>query len=863
MFTRLALSLALASAVVVPAHAGESAFVVAHYDDPAQVQAIASQFQHLIVDKHAKTIRVEADAEAVKALEAAGFKVDIDAAATAQLRAWDRAIESPGSLESIPGYACYRTVEETYTTMNSLASAHPTLADVVDIGPSWEKTRNANAGYTMKALRLTNRATDAAIPDKPNMVLLGSIHAREYTPAELLTRFGEWLVNGYGTDAEATWLLDNFRFHLVLQSNPDGRKKAEAGASWRKNTNNTNGSCGSSSYGVDLNRNFPFHWNTAPGGSSGDPCVETYRGPVRASEPETQNIIRYVAGTAGGDGTYTGGVFPDRRADAVGNAAPDDYRGVFMDIHSYAQLVLWPWGDTPNAAPNGPALRAFGRRLAWFNSYTPQQSDELYATDGATDDNMYGTLGVPAFTIELGVAFFESCNTFTNTTLPQNLAALKYAARNLHAPYRYPSGPDTTAVAVSPTSVAAGGTLTLTATVDDSRFNQSNGTETTQAIASAAAYLDAAPWQAGATPVAMTASDGTFNATSEAVRATIATAGLAAGVHTLYVQGTDASGRPGTPNAVRFTVTTGGGNQAPAANFGYVANGLAATFTDTSTDSDGTIVSRAWDFGDGTTSTATNPAKTYAAAGTYNVGLTVTDDDGATNTTTKPVVVTTSPGNVLQNGVAVTGLSGATGASLAYTIAIPAGASNLVVRSSGGSGDADLYVRFGAAPTTTTYDCRSESSTNAETCTIAAPQAGTYHVLLRGYAAFSGASLVATWSTTPQGATFENTTDYAIGDNTTIESPIAVSGVAGNAPSALAVAVTINHTYQGDLKVDLVTPNGTTFNLWNRTGGGTDNIIRTFTVNASAVVANGTWKLRVNDNASGDTGVLDKWSLRF
>ncbi|TDR41097.1 PKD domain-containing protein [Tahibacter aquaticus] len=864
MLSKLAvLPLVLAGALSAPAQAEETWFVTASYEKPGQLQAIASQFQHLIVDKNKRTVSVEADASTLSALRAAGFDVRIDEEKTAKLRAYESALAAGGGLRSIPGYSCYRTVEETQTTMNQLATQKPNLAEVLDIGPSWEKTRNANNGYTVKVLRLGNKATDAALPDKPALVVMSGLHAREYTPAETMTRFGEWLVNGYGTDAEATWLMDNFKFHLILQANPDGRKKAEAGSSWRKNTNNTNGSCSASSYGTDLNRNFPFHWNSAPGGSSGDACAETYRGPVRGSEPETQNIVRYVAGTLGSNGSYSGGVFADRRSDAVSSAAPDDYKGVFMDIHSYAQLVLWPWGDTPTAAPNGTALRTFGRRLAWFNNYTPQQSDELYATDGASDDNMYGLLGVPAFTIELGVAFFESCTTFQNTTLPQNLGALRYVARNLQAPYKLPAGPDTTAVSVSPTSVAAGGQITVTATVDDSRFNQSNGSETVQNIASAAAYVDATPWQAGAVPVAMAASDGSFNASSEGVRATISTSGLAPGVHTVFVQGTDAAGKPGTPNAVRFTVT-GGANQAPVANFSAVANGLTASFTDTSTDSDGSIASRAWNFGDGSTSTATNPSKTYAAAGTYTVTLTVTDNAGASNTKSSSVTVSSGGGNVLQNGVAVSGLAGAAGASLSYTLVVPAGASNLKFVTSGGSGDADLYARFGSAPTTTSYDCRSEGSSNAETCTIATAQAGTYYVLVKGYAAFSGLSLTGSYSTGGSGGgTFENTTDFVITDNATIESPVTVSGIAGNAPATLKVDVAINHSYQGDLKVDLVAPNGTVFNLWNRTGGGTDNIIQTFTVNASAVTANGVWKLRVNDNGNGDTGTLDRWALRF
>ncbi|MFJ3876235.1 S8 family serine peptidase [Streptomyces sp. NPDC090077] len=118
-------------------------------------------------------------------------------------------------------------------------------------------------------------------------------------------------------------------------------------------------------------------------------------------------------------------------------------------------------------------------------------------------------------------------------------------------------------------------------------------------------------------------------------------------------------------------------------------------------------------------------------------------------------------------------------------------------------------------------------------------------------------------STPPAGKYFENTADFAIGDNTTVESPITVSGVTGNAPATLKVGVNIAHTYIGDLKVDLVAPDGTVYTVHNRAGGSTDNINQTYTVNASSEVANGTWKLRVNDNAGGDTGKIDSWNLTF
>ncbi|MEV7579489.1 S8 family peptidase [Streptomyces erythrochromogenes] len=124
-------------------------------------------------------------------------------------------------------------------------------------------------------------------------------------------------------------------------------------------------------------------------------------------------------------------------------------------------------------------------------------------------------------------------------------------------------------------------------------------------------------------------------------------------------------------------------------------------------------------------------------------------------------------------------------------------------------------------------------------------------------------ALKAVGSTPPPGKYFENTADVAIGDNTTVESSLTVSGVTGNAPATLKVGVNIVHTYIGDLKVDLVAPDGSVYTVHNRSGGSTDNINQVYTVNASSEVANGTWKLRVNDNAGGDTGRIDSWNLTF
>ncbi|MFC3897330.1 M28 family peptidase [Lentzea rhizosphaerae] len=113
------------------------------------------------------------------------------------------------------------------------------------------------------------------------------------------------------------------------------------------------------------------------------------------------------------------------------------------------------------------------------------------------------------------------------------------------------------------------------------------------------------------------------------------------------------------------------------------------------------------------------------------------------------------------------------------------------------------------------------------------------------------------------GCSGTNDGDVAIGDNTTVESSITITDCP-SAPSATAtVPVKIVHTYIGDLQVSLVAPDGSAYVLHNRSGGSTDNIDQTYTVDLSGETSNGTWKLRVNDNAANDVGRIDTWSLNL
>jgi subtilisin-like proprotein convertase family protein len=106
-----------------------------------------------------------------------------------------------------------------------------------------------------------------------------------------------------------------------------------------------------------------------------------------------------------------------------------------------------------------------------------------------------------------------------------------------------------------------------------------------------------------------------------------------------------------------------------------------------------------------------------------------------------------------------------------------------------------------------------------------------------------------------------NGTDVPIPDLTTVHSQIDVTGCTGNASATAKVAVQIVHPFRGDLVVSLIAPDGSAYVLSNRSGGSADNIVETFTVNLSSEVANGTWRLRVQDAAAADSGYINSWTL--
>ncbi len=220
------------------------------------------------------------------------------------------------------------------------------------------------------------------------------------------------------------------------------------------------------------------------------------------------------------------------------------------------------------------------------------------------------------------------------------------------------------------------------------------------------------------------------------------------------------------------------------------------------------------------------------------------------------------PGIALDNGIAVTGLSGSKGSNRYFTVELPAAASNLLISIGGGAGDADLYVKAGSRPNSSVFDCRPFRGGNGESCSFPNPVAGIHHVMVTGYRTYSDVSLKASWGLVPS-QTYRSDQAVDILDNHTVESGISVAGRSANAPAATPVQVDISHSWRGDLKVELIAPDGTAYLLSNYEGGSADDIKQTFEVDLSTEALNGTWALRVNDKASGDTGRLNGWSVTF
>ncbi|MCO5247153.1 MAG: hypothetical protein M9927_25595 [Anaerolineae bacterium] len=503
-----------------------------------------------------------------ESFEAGSSTIILTAAEIARVRSQGYTVTVVGDAPAVPDAwpACYSHLSDLNSWLQGFAAAHPTMIDLIDYGDSWCKTQGGCTspapqnwswpGDDLIVARITNELADG--PKTGRFFVDGGIHAREIPTPELAKAFIELLVNGYGVDPNVTWLLDEREVYVVLSSNPDGRRMVELGAGteppysgnpwyWRKNSNySVAGSLAcawpptsGSQFGIDMNRNHVFKWEGPNGGYSDYVCAQTFRGPSPASEPEIQAYEDFVRS-----------IIPDQRGPGDNDPAPADVTGFLINLHNYTDgVILVPWGWTTANSPNNAQLEAIAYKMSTYNSYGVQHA--LYPVSGNTRDWAYGELGIPAYVIELyGDDFFSNCNLLPGI-ISNMLPVLKYAATISDRPYMRVYGPDARSVAASPTSVASGAPVNLTAQINDTQ----NGN---QPVAAAEYYVvrpgDAPPGDPG-TGTPMAAADGTFNSTIENVVATVATTGLGRGTHLAMVRGLDSGGNWGPFSAQSFEVT--------------------------------------------------------------------------------------------------------------------------------------------------------------------------------------------------------------------------------------------------------------------------------------------------------------------
>lgn len=315
--------------------------------------------------------------EAMAALKAAGVKSEVVVPDLRPLIERERAeiaaareAEAAGGLRGPGWFSTYRTYTEISSYVNTLVAAHPELAVRVNVGNSLQVRQ-------IFGIRITSSANGGP-GVKPQIVLNGLQHAREWITGATTMWIADKLVNTYTTDTRVQRLLDRYEFIIIPVTNPDGYEWTWSNVRlWRKNRRDN----GNGTVGVDTNRNWGYQWGGE--GASTDPSNDTYRGTAAFSEPETQAMRDFILAQGG------------RVAVAV-------------DVHSYSQLILSPWSytaalppdsalfDTLNAGFVSSVESTHGMDYTGGPTYTT-----IYPASGAAGDWTYGGAGALGWGMEL------------------------------------------------------------------------------------------------------------------------------------------------------------------------------------------------------------------------------------------------------------------------------------------------------------------------------------------------------------------------------------------------------------------------------------------------------------------------------
>ncbi len=284
---------------------------------------------------------------------------------------------SPADFPS--GFEGYHDYSEMMTDIDSVIAAHPGIVAKQSIGQSYE-------GRTIWAIKISdNVGTDESEPE----VLIESLHhAREHLGAEQALEIIHLLADNYGQSTSLGQRLANIvntrEIWIVPMVNPDGAEYDISGGAFQNWRRNRQPIPGSTSIGVDLNRNWGYMWGCCHG-SSGTPGSTTYRGPSPWFAPEDVALRDFVLSRrVGGKQQITEAI----------------------SWHSFNEQVMWPYGytytDVPRTmtADDHATFVALGTGMADRNGYTAQQMSDLYLLDGDASDWLYGDQRIFAFTIE-------------------------------------------------------------------------------------------------------------------------------------------------------------------------------------------------------------------------------------------------------------------------------------------------------------------------------------------------------------------------------------------------------------------------------------------------------------------------------
>uniref|UniRef100_F1L0E0 Carboxypeptidase A2 n=1 Tax=Ascaris suum TaxID=6253 RepID=F1L0E0_ASCSU len=267
------------------------------------------------------------------------------------------------------GFGDYHSYNEMVQWMNDIEYYYPHMAKVFSIGTTYE-------GRHIRGIKIGNPIHRT---DKRIIWVDGGIHAREWAAVHTALYFIDQLISQYGVDPQITSYVDTLNFYIVPVANPDGYEYSRSDISpqtrfWRKNRGQQickkdrwrrERCCG----GVDLNRNFDFHWGET--GSSSDSCSEIYQGSGPFSEPETRAIRDKLL-------------------------SPELYGKVdaFITLHTYSQMWIHPFNHQRNSVPSDVNdLEEVGKRgvKALESVYGTKYrfgtgADILYPSAGGSDD---------------------------------------------------------------------------------------------------------------------------------------------------------------------------------------------------------------------------------------------------------------------------------------------------------------------------------------------------------------------------------------------------------------------------------------------------------------------------------------------